>query len=202
MKNTKHIGLLSAVIFLFLTASSFMMSTGGINTKFHSQYVNVTVKGTSTLHDWDMVSGKGRCDVAFTLDANDRATALTELQFSIDAETIKSEHTMMDNYAYKALKTKNQRVITFTLAGASVTPIDAVTYQIKAIGNLSIAGATKRTDLLATAKYNAADKSFTVSGSKKLKMTEYGVTPPTVMFGTIKTGDDLVIVFNTKIVKN
>jgi polyisoprenoid-binding protein YceI len=201
MKNLKHLGFLSATLVMLIAASSFSLSTGTINTKFHSQFVNVVVKGTSTIHDWDMVSGKGRCDLAFTLDAGDRPVALTELQFVIDAESIKSEHTTMDNYAYKAMKTKEHKTITFALASASITPLDAVTYQVKTIGNLSISGVTRRVDLVATAKYNA-DKSFTVSGSKKIKMTDYGVTPPSVMFGTIKTGNDLEIVFNTKIVKN
>jgi polyisoprenoid-binding protein YceI len=201
MKNLRRIGVLSAALLLVIATSSFL-TNGGVNTKFGSQNFAVTVKGTSTLHDWEMKSGKGRCDIVFTMDASDRATSLTELRFTVDAESIKSEHSIMDNNAYKALKTKSFKTINFILSSATLSPLDATTYLVKANGILSIAGVSKRTDLVATAKYNAADKSFTVNGAKKMKMTEYGVTPPTVMFGTIKTGDDLTIVFNAKVTRN
>lgn len=58
------------------------------------------------------------------------------------------------------------------------------------MGKLTIAGKTKLTDLVATLTYNAGNKTFNCTGTKKLKMSEYGVKPPTAMMGTIKTGDD------------
>jgi hypothetical protein len=32
-------------------------------------------------------------------------------------------------------------------------------------------------------------------------MTDYGVSPPTAMLGTIKTGNDITVSFSSKIVK-
>ena len=69
------------------------------------------------------------------------------------------------------------------------------------VGNLTIAGNSQKVDVAATAKYHATDKSFILNGSKKLKMTDYGVAPPTAMLGTIKTGNDITISFTSKIIK-
>ena len=35
------------------------------------------------------------------------------------------------------------------------------------------------------------------SGSQKIKMTDYGVTPPKALFGALVTGDDITISFST-----
>lgn len=163
--------------------------------------MSLSIKGTSSLHDWEMKSSKGKCEVEFVIGANDKITAINSLKFDLDPTSIKSEYTMMDNNTYKALKTKSYKSISFVLASGTVTQTDAVSYVVKVLGNLTIAGKTQKIDLAATAKYNSADKSFTVNGSKKLKMTDYGVDPPTAMLGTIKTGNDITISFTSKIVK-
>jgi len=58
-----------------------------------------------------------------------------------------------------------------------------------------MAGATKPLDFAATGKMNA-DKSFTVSGSKAIDMTAWGIKPPSFMMGAMKTGKDVTLKFN------
>jgi polyisoprenoid-binding protein YceI len=200
MTRTQRFGTYTLMMVLFTTMLSF--STKGLlnDIKYRSQNLSIVISGTSTLHDWDMKSSKGIADANFAL-TGDKLTDVNGLNFTMPAESLKSEHEMMDKNAYKALKTDKSKSISFVETSATVTPVDATTYQLKIIGNLTIAGTTKVTDLVATAKFNPADKSFTVSGSKKFKMSEYGVKPPTVMMGTIKTGDPITVTFNTKIVR-
>lgn len=200
MKLYQRISITSILCGLLITAASFSLSDG-TNTKYRSSNLGISIKGTSSLHDWEMKSSQGKCDVEFVLGTNDKITGIKSLKFDLDATTIKSEHKIMDNNTYKALKTKTNKNISFVLTSGSVTSSDANAYLVKAIGNLTIAGKTLKTDVAATAKYNAADKSFTISGSKKMKMTDYGVTPPTAMLGTIKTGNDITISFTSKIIK-
>ena len=163
-----------ALLFFTLTAiMSFSINNGNNKIKFASnsiaaaQTVSLTIKGTSTLHDWEMKSSKGYCEVLFAMTGADKLVDLTGLNFNLPAESLKSESSMMDNNTYKALKTGVYKNISFVSSSGSVTQVDAFTYQVKAIGRLTIAGNTRETDLSATLKYNAADKSFTVSGVKK-----------------------------------
>lgn len=190
------------IVLSFIIASSLIAAkpTGDtIQAKLRAQNGSIQIAGTSTLHDWTEKSDKGSSEATFTI-SNDKITNVSGLTFTVPAKSLKSEHTMMDNNTYKALNADNNPNITYVETGATVTPVDASTFTIKTTGKLTIAGNTRETDVTATAKVNA-DKSITVTGSKKFKMTEYGVKPPTVMFGSIKTGDDLTISYNLKFVK-
>jgi polyisoprenoid-binding protein YceI len=200
MKKFIRTCLYGSTVLTVFTLSSFILHKG-VPTKFTSQNVEVVYKGTSTLHDWEMKSKKGKCEGYFVLDANDKLTAISSLNFSVDVESFKSEYRAMDNNTYKAMNTKQFKNITFELLSCTITQTDANNYQVKSIGNLTIAGYTKKTDVNANIRYSPADKGFTVWGSKSIKMTDWKVTPPTAVFGTIKTGDGLVINYVTKVIR-
>jgi hypothetical protein len=166
--------------------------------KFGAANAFIEIKGTSTLHDWEMKSGAGKCDATLTMNG-EKLSGISTLSFIVAAETLKSGTGGLDKNGYKALDTKKNPSISFWMTTGSITAVDATTYTFKGQGNLTIAGTTRLTDLTATLKYNAAEKAFTVTGTKAIKMTDWKVTPPTVLFGTIKTGNELVINFNLKI---
>ncbi len=201
MKSIRRMSVLSTALFLFMAMMSFSLKGSLSDVKFHSQSLSLVVKGTSTLHDWDITSDKGRCEVLLVIDNNDKLNDISGLNFSVQAESLKSGHTLMDNNTYKALKTDVNKTISYVLSSADVSQVNAATYQIKTLGKLTIAGTTRETDLTATAKYNPSDKSFTITGTKAFKMTDYNVKPPTVMMGTIKTGNEISVSFTTKIVR-
>lgn len=182
---------LAAALFLSGFTSSFAQS------KYHANKLDVTVSGTSSIHDWDMKSDKGQFDASISV-ANEKVV-LTVLSFNFPSESLKSGHGMMDKNTYKALNTKKYPNISFVLSSGNVTSQGANNYLLKAMGNLTIAGNTVLTDMIVNMKYNPADKSFTCTGIKKFKMSEYGVKPPTVMMGTIKTGDAISIAYNLTI---
>jgi hypothetical protein len=161
--------------------------------------VTLTISGTSTLHDWEMKSDKGRVEVILGVGTNARLTGLAGLKFSIAAESLKSDKTSMDKNAYKALKTGTEKSIVFVLTSAAITQVNESSYTVKAVGNLTIAGKTKETNLTADVKYNSTDKSYTITGAKKINMTEFDVKPPSFMLGSVKTGKDITISFKTKL---
>lgn len=183
--------LLKAVLISFLLTVPALIPA---QEKFSAQSVSILITGTSTLHDWEEKSNQGQCNA--TIDISGDKVTISSFSFSMPAKSLKSEHTMMDNNTYKALKTDKNPTISLVLSSAVVTPSGSNTYQVKATGNLTIAGTTKQTDVNATLVYNPASKTFTCKGSKTFKMTEYGVKPPTVMMGTIKTGDQITITYN------
>ncbi|MGV3658424.1 MAG: YceI family protein [Chitinophagaceae bacterium] len=200
MTSFRRLSVFAAFLVIALTTMSFSLN-GNLNaTAFRLQNLNIEVDGTSTLHDWTIKSTKGQAEVNLEL-ASDKLTGITGLNFSIPAESLKSGNNMMDNNTYKALKTDKNKNISYVLTAGSISQVNGTTFQIKTNGKLTIAGTSKETDLVATARYNAADKSNTISGEKKIKMSQWGVKPPTVMMGTIKTGDDITIKYTAKIVK-
>lgn len=160
--------------------------------KYHAkEKVNLSVSGTSSLHDWDMKSSKGESNVTFTMNAAGQITGLSFLSFVTPAKELKSDRSGLDKNAYKALKTSQSPTIAYNLTSATVEPDGT----IKCRGKLTIAGVTKDTDLMATSRINP-DNSITVKGSRKISMQQFNVDPPTFMMGAVKTGNDVTISFD------
>lgn len=166
-------------------------------TKYRSASAAVTVAGTSTLHDWKETSNKGSANAVFVVSQN-KISGVPLLVFTLPVKSLKSEHTSMDNNTYKALKADKNPEIAYILSTATVTLVNATTFTVKTRGKMTIAGTTRETEVDGTARLNA-DNSITVSGSKKISMTDFNVTPPKVMM--IRTGNDVTVSFTLRFVK-
>jgi polyisoprenoid-binding protein YceI len=142
-----------------------------------------------------MKSEKGSCSGIFDLSNTGTVTALESLSFSVPAESLKSEKSGLDKNSYKALNTGKYNLISFTAGQVSVKPATGTAHILVANGKLTIAGVTKDVQFTASGIVNA-DKSIAYSGSYQLKMTDYNVEPPSLMFGAIKTGNTVTIKFN------
>jgi hypothetical protein len=180
--------------FLFLLSYQLLSLMSSAQVHFTGNSVDLVVSGTSTLHDWSMKSVNAECNALFIVNPSGSITGVQTMTFSTPAIGLKSEHSGMDNNAYKALKTDKNPTINYTLTSASVVPGANGTTTVKCTGNLSIAGTTKEEEIVATCKPNA-DNTITVTGTRKINMPEFSIAPPTFMLGAVKTGSDVVITF-------
>lgn len=196
--KTPHTPLHRIVLVVFLLLGSLLIFA---QSKFTAKTLTVKLEGTSTLHDWEMnAQNNANSEAIFTITGG-KVTGISHLTFVLPATSLKSDHTAMDKNTYKALKTEDNPTINFVMSSGTVTLIEGNTYQIKCTGKLTIAGTTRETDVLAIGKFNPADNSITITGTKKMKMTDFDVKPPSVMLGTIKTGNDIVVTYNAKYTK-
>jgi polyisoprenoid-binding protein YceI len=62
---------------------------------------------------------------------------------------------------------------------------------------MQISGVTKDIVLYADAVQNS-DQTVSCTGTAKLKMSDYGISPPTFMLGALKVKDDVTINYNLK----
>jgi hypothetical protein len=154
----------------------------------------IKIEGTSNIHDWEMSTDKGNSTAVFITDGNGAISGLSSLTFSLPIESLKSESSSMDKNAYKAMHSTKYASLTFTVLSASIKPAGN-NYQVQSKGRLTISGVSRDIDITALCTVNP-DKSIAVNGSYKLKMTAYSVTPPSIMLGAIKTGDDITVKFN------
>jgi|TARA_R110000764_G_scaffold240105_1_gene343197 polyisoprenoid-binding protein YceI len=156
----------------------------------------VMVTGTSTLHDWEEVAEQKSGSIA--LDNTGELPKINTLKFTVEAESLKSGKGAMDKNTYKALDTKKHKQIVFNMKSVkSVSPVVSVSnrYKVVATGDLTISGSTNTIDLPFNLTING-DKVL-LEGKKALKMTDYGVEPPKALLGTITTGDEIEVHFNT-----
>lgn len=157
--------------------------------------VKISVLGTSNIHPWEMKSESGSCSANFTLGADNTLSAVSGLAFSMVVETLKSEHKAMDKNTYKAMDTEKNPNVSFSSAQVAVKSGGAGNYTLTAHGKLTINGVAKDADVVAACAVKA-DKSISCNGSYKMKMTQFSVKPPSIMFGAIVVGDEVTIKYN------
>lgn len=182
--------LLTLVTFLSFSIQIFSQSY-----KVSNASSDLKVYGTSSLHDWhvDAEDVKG----SLQIEVSEEALSIKKLNVEIISESLKSGKKSMDKNTYKALETDKYSSIKFNyLSTKSITKVSDNTYSVEAYGNLTITGNTQK--ILLKFKLKTEDNKVSIEGEKSIKMTSYGVEPPTALLGTIKTGDDLTIKFNIK----
>jgi len=198
MYSQFNLGKARTTILLF--SLQFLALFAGAQVKYNGSSVDLLVSGTSTLHDWTMRSAKAECTAVFDFNAAGQISGLNGLNFSTPVKALKSEHTAMDNNAYKALKTDKDPVISYTLTSVSVAPGTGGASTVTCNGKLTIAGATRDAQLVAICKPGAGN-TVTVTGSQKISMKDFSIDPPTFMLGTIKTGNDITLSFTLTLTK-
>lgn len=157
---------------------------------------HIKVSGTSNLHDWVMKAESFTCEGKFEVKGG-VLKDITSLSFSLPVTNLKSNESLLDKRAYKALKSAEFSKIIFKLTSATVNSSQKT---IAISGNLSIAGVTNQINLQSTYVVNA-DDSITCKGSKTIKMSDYKIKAPSFMLGTLKTGDAVTIEILLKLKK-
>lgn len=162
------------------------------NYKLDPSNSNLIVFGTSNLHDWEIKAESQQGNLVLNSD-ND----IKSLQISIEAEGLKSGKSGMDKNTYKALNTKSYKTIEFKYTKTtSIDKKDDNSYKLTIQGDLKVNGVTKNISM--TIDVQVTNNNVTLTGKKTIKMTEFEVEPPTALLGTIKTGDEVTISFNSK----
>lgn len=184
---------------LWLVIGSFLVMVFSANTIFAQTYnVNnaassLKVEGTSNVHDWEITAKDLQGSMKVQMEEG-QLVQIDDIKFTVVAESLKSGKGGMDKNTYKALNTDKHKTITYQLQ--KVNNLDCTSKsscKVTTTGALTIAGTKKNVEIVFDAKVSG-DK-VVLSGNKKIKMTEFKVDPPTAMFGTITTGDDLDIKF-------
>lgn len=183
-----------------ILTASLLLSTLQLSAQTSYQSIptnsSITVQGSSNLHDWTMKDEIMNAGAAFIFK-DGKLSDMTALNFSMKVSDLKSSEDLLNSRAYKAMNAEQYPSIVFKLTSATATPLANGHYTIKAIGKLQISGVTKDVVLYADAVQNS-DKTISCTGSNKLKMSEYGIKPPTFMFGALKVTDEVTINFNLK----
>jgi polyisoprenoid-binding protein YceI len=95
----------------------------------------------------------------------------------------------MDEKALDALKSKQHPEIKFSQSEGITVTTQGKNFNGTLQGKLEIAGTSRTINVPFTGTVKS-DQVVAVNGIVKLKMSDFGIKPPTAMMGTIKTGDD------------
>jgi polyisoprenoid-binding protein YceI len=156
------------------------------------------IDGTSTIRSFSCKAGEVNALVEVN-GANAIPGLLTgekdvkAVQVTVPAEKMDCGNGKMNDHMRNALKVTENPTITFNLTTYDVTKnADGISGTIN--GTLDLGGVKKPISLQATGANEGG--MLHVNGVYELKMTDYGLKPPSLMFGRIKVGETVKVGFD------
>jgi polyisoprenoid-binding protein YceI len=184
-------------IFITLALAAFPLMTAGQNYELSKNGTTIIIKGTSSLHNWEM-------DVrAFTseikVDHEGSTADIYNVSFVCRATDLKSESSLMDKKAYDALKAKNFPEIKFESTSKAGIVIKDNKFSGNLNGRLIIAGKTEQVTIPFSG-FIDGNNVISISAETDLLMSSFNIAPPTAMLGALKTGDKISVLLSLQYV--
>lgn len=163
----------------------------------------LTLSGKSTLHAYTSKAtrlelaielAEGLADEALPLARLAEPGAVKSLVLTIPVEEMKSDKEGLDKNMYKALKSAANPHIVFRLASAA-----AGESAFRVAGELEVAGQRRPIEL--DVRASETPEGIVLEGTQALVMSDYGIKPPSMFLGTLKTDPRVVIEWRLVLVR-
>lgn len=186
-------------LYIFMLTSVLLQASAQTSFVLIPKSSKLMIAGTSSLHDWQCMVEQysGMLQAVY---ASNELSDIRSLSFSAIVTSILSVkedgsyfEKGMDKNIYRAMKSDQYPSLTFSLSKVNTITLAGRDYQIQAMGNLRIAGVTKPITISVVGRTEQSGIVF--EGTVPLKMTDFSIDPPTALFGTIKTGNEVAIHF-------
>jgi hypothetical protein len=153
----------------------------------------VTVDGTSNRDPWTVKAGEIHGHVLVA--ASGSGLTVSGGSFTVPAgKMVSAEGVIMDRLMHGALKASAHPDIVYVL-GSPVTIGQGVgPFSLPTAGSVTIAGVRKDVEQDVTVE-RQPDGTLRFTGSTPVMLRDFGITPPTAMFGALRTGNRVVVNF-------
>lgn len=158
----------------------------------------IWVGGTSSVRGWECrattfdLKVESSANASASVMAGEKAVASADLAIPVDK--MECGNGQMNGHMRKALKMEEHPQIAFRMASYELTR-SGDSLIVTVAGSLTMGGTEKPIELTMLAS-TTPDGALRVAGTYLLKMTEYGLKPPTLMFGRIKVHDQVKVGFD------
>lgn len=189
-----------AALIIFLAVFILLPYTPQAQATYKGKQNKMSVVGSSTLHEWESEVTQVESSGMITIEGN-QLIAIKDVMVKMPVTGIKStKGRTMDNKTYEAFNSDKNPTIQYKLASAKISG-NGVEFTLIANGNLTMAGATKPIEITAKAKV-LGNGDIQITGSQKLNMRDFNMTPPTAMMGTIRVGEEVTVKFDITLTPN
>lgn len=171
------------------------LGDGGMDLQAESR---LWVGGTSSVRGWECkatafsATVESAPNAAATVLAGEKAVGAVNLTVPVDK--MECGNGQMNGHMRKALKLEEHPQITFSLTSYELGRSNDSLLVMMA-GSLTLGGSEKPIELVGLAA-TGPDGALRVTGTYPLKMTDFGLKPPTLMFGRIKVHDLVKVGFD------
>ncbi len=183
--------LIPFMLVLFLSSSNATAQQRHV----FSEESTLTIDGTSNQSDWSVTANEIDGWLEYN-DTDEESAGISALELIVTVSRMKGgKSPIMDRLMYRTLKSDEFKEITFVLSSTEHRSDSGVDGQVlHATGDLTIAGTTNHVELEVIVENNG-EGGTVYAGSYDMKMTDFGMKPPTALFGALHTRDDIVIHF-------
>ena len=162
------------------------------------------VAGTSTVRSFQCQAGafdakveSAGADAVAAVLAGQKAVSSVEV--TVPAEKLDCRNGTMNEHLRKAIKAKEFPTVVFRASSYDLARTsDSVSVTLN--GSLTLGGVEKPITVKAFAK-PGDNGTLIVSGTREVRMTEFGLKPPTLMLGTMKVDEKITVGFDV-VLKN
>ena len=120
--------------------------------------------------------------------------AVSNVTLTVPVEQIDCKNGTMNEHMRKALKASQNPTVTFKVTTYDLARANDVV-DVTLNGTLTIGGVEKPVTINAQAK-PGENGTLLVSGTREVRMTEFGLKPPTLMLGTMKVDERIKVGFD------
>lgn len=151
------------------------------------------IEGTSNKSDWSVAAEE--MSGTFELAGSGAELSVVRARFVVPARRITSERgVIMNRLMYTALDVDNHPEVVYELAEVTGRSADQGVVTLQTRGTLSMAGGSQEIQMAVRVK--ETDGSLHFQGSHELDMTDWGMKPPTAMFGALHTGKVVTVTYD------
>ena len=167
-----------------------LVASSQVTAKLNLPDSRVSVRGTSSMHDWEVAIEK--YDVEFSFRNSDNGImSISNVKAVFAGASVTSENNIMTGKARDALMVREHPEIVFISDGAENVLLNDGKISGTLKGKLSLGGVSKSIDIGFSG--NIKGDRILISGSEEVNMTDYGIKPPTALLGTLKTGEKVTV---------
>ena len=167
---------------------SVLLAGTAFGQKLALSYHQVSIEGTSSLHDWESNVTKVTSTGTAILE-NGAFAGIKDLTVTIPVKSILSGKDVMDEKTWEAFNEPKNPNITFKANKSTIQG-----KKILLEGTLTMNGTTLPVKI--TCNLDPDGKKINLNGAYELDMTTYKMAPPKAMMGTIKVGPKVKVKFN------
>ncbi len=191
--------ILLSVLLVFLGLAG-LPEVSGAQTYTVTDASTMTIYGSANVTDWEAKVNTIRGEISLrNADQADFSEAdaswLESVSISMTVEDIDSDSRRMNNNMHGYLKKDEYPEITYRLVEVrELAQSDNPGVVLTVRGIIAAAGVEQ--EIVHDVEIVRSESGgLVVSGSQDLKMTEFGIDPPTAVFGSIRSRDEMTITF-------
>lgn len=154
--------------------------------KLNPKSFSMNLFGTTNVHNFESKVTQASGEIVFV---NKKVQSMF---VNIPVRAIKSNEKLMDTKTYETFKSDKNPMISFHMTEVTTMNVSGNAVNVVIEGNMTMAGVTKKVTLKANGN-NIKPGVYTFSGIIALKMSDFGMKPPTAMLGMMRVGDGITL---------